>query len=167
MEIDWLWPLLVGSGLTYGFTSLEGLRSRKHQDRRDAREQLSEALDLATTISAELAGSQARNRFGNDAVDPNSPAFTQLAAIEEKLPDPEVRKAVKLTGYILNIAQAAEQLGVWQDEAGHVQRGAVGRLRSILGASVRGERKIPVKDLEWLIDRRREAQAAIEEALSS
>ncbi|MEN0022017.1 MAG: hypothetical protein AAGC61_01960 [Microbacterium sp.] len=167
MDLDWLWPLLAGSALTYGFTSLEGLRSRRHQDRRDAREQVSRALDIATSVYDEVTVAQAKNRFASDAVDPASAAFYQLAAIEEKLPDPGVREAVKLTGYILNVAQAADHLAVWPEGAGRVQVAAVSRLRRILGAAVRGERKIPREDLDWLRARRHEAETAIDEALNS
>ncbi|GGM41926.1 hypothetical protein [Microbacterium saperdae] len=167
MNFDWLWPLLVGSALTFGATTLEGLRSRKHQDRRDAREQLAQALDLATKVGAEISTAQSKLRFTYEAVDPGSASFTELAAIEAKLPDARVREAVRCVGYVLNVAQAAQRLDAWDEYAGHVQRGAIGRLRSILGSAVRGERAFPAADLDWLNARCREAEVAFRKAYNS
>lgn len=167
MDLDWLWPLLVGSGLTYGFTSLEGLRSRRHQDRRDAREKLEKALDLATTVSVEINDDQASKRFANDAINAASPAFWELRAIEEKLPDSRLRDAVRRATYIVTVAPAIANLGGWPDAAGSVQRAAANRLRFVLGAALRGERRLPKDHVQWLADREHEARTAIEDAFVS
>lgn len=168
MDLEWLWPLLVGAGLTVMVGSAERLSVHRREDRRDARQHVSDAFALSTRLAEEIHDARASVRFGSDPVDPEDiPALRKLRAIDERMPTRRLRRSMRDALQIISYAPWVHRLDGWKEPAGHVQEAAAVQLRSVLAASERGDRIPPLRAAKWLRLRAREATEMVQKASDS
>lgn len=146
-DLNWLWPLLAGALLTASGAIWRDITTARRKRIESGREHSVAALTLSTHVASEFSVAQG---FTLDPVRFWNESLQELSEISLLLPDDRVRSAVEDACYIIREAWQANYLVPWEQDAGLVQRRAIYRLRTVLGAGARGETKLPRDNIAWL-----------------